>query len=335
MTLPSPIPRPQHYQPAAASVLNQFRKWRSKIGLVWSCHFTASILLLVCGSSYYSEDRKYVPIDASVASVALGGNTKCFKAYANVLASGINDDGAIICCTAQEESNDGICHPTPWYLFFATRLVKLPEAWLIPVFPLVLRGLVQLITRRSGAGTAASSSDGAETKRQRQINRFAMRRFWLYFGLIQLRGWVLYLLFDTIENHVVEPAGDSCWYDNMSRGNQGSCSGKATDFSDHVVLFFAQILPITLTEVLFSFVAPFWRGDETLRKIVPTLLVAALLYLYGISFLKIYKTAVYFHTQLEIIIGYLITLIVQIPLFLVLNTSLLLPTRDYFFGPGN
>jgi hypothetical protein len=98
-----------------------------------------------------------------------------------------------------------------------------------------------------------------------------------------------------------------------------------------MVLFFAQILPIALTEVLFSFVAPYWKKHSVL---VPTILVAGLLYMYLISLFSTYKTSAHFHTLFEIGIGYLISLLIQIPLFLIMTTSLMEPIRDYFFGRG-
>lgn len=332
----TPLARRSHQSDTATATARiQFREWRPILISVWICHFAASIFVLIWGSLHYTnEDRKYIPIDANAVAVALGDDAQCSKAYSNVWASGIAEDSAIICCTTQGESNDGICQPSPWYLFFARRLAKLPEAWLLPLFPLMIRGLIQFVTRRPQQEQEGGTNDGTASKRRREINALAMRRFWLYFGLIQLRGWVLYLLFDSIENRMVEPAGDTCWYDSMLRSNQSACEGTVTDYSDHVVLFFGQILPIPLTEVLFSFVAPFWSDHATLKTVVPTLLVTGLLYIYGIVFFAAYNTAAYFHTQYEIIVGYLITLWVQIPLFLLLTTSLLLPTREYFFGPG-
>ena len=331
------------------SALNEFREWRPILAGVWICHFAASVLIIVWVSLQYEDDRKYIPIDVNAIE------DQCSKAYVNVFASSNTDDGAIICCTS--DNKDGICRSIPWYLFFARRLARLPEAWLLPLFPLLVRGIVHFATRRQRG--AATSTDGTAFKRQKEINTLTIRRLCLYIGLIQIRGWILYLLFNKIENQIVEPAGDNCWYDSLLRSHHSSCQGKATDYSDHIVLFCAQILPIPLTEVLFSFMAPFWRNDIVPRttrspstipspsatsssntkpktgvEVVPIILVTGLLYLYVISFIGAYKTVAFFHTRFEIFIGYLISLVIQIPLFLILTTSLMQPVRDYFFGRG-
>lgn len=326
-------PRPQSHQSATStsSALNPFSTWRPLLVSIWICHFAASILLIVWGSWHYEEERKYIPVDANGVSTAFGDNVRCSKAYANVLASGTEEEGGMICCNAQGDNIGGICSSTPWYLPLTRRLTKLPEAWMVPLFPLMIRAAVEFLSQRP---TASTSDDGTASKRQKEVNVLTTRRFWLYFGLMQLRGFVLYLLFDAIENQIVYSGWDSCWYDGVLRTNQSVCKGRARDFSDHVVLTFSQILPIPLTEVLFSFVAPFWRDRGPYGKVAPTLLVTGLLYVYAISFVGVYKTAAHFHTQSELIVGYLISLVVQIPLFLVLSTSFLVPARKYFFGPG-
>mmetsp|Transcript_9499 Transcript_9499/g.23062 ORF Transcript_9499/g.23062 Transcript_9499/m.23062 type:complete len:335 (-) Transcript_9499:916-1920(-) len=320
-----------HSATPTTTALNLFRANRPVLVFIWACHFAASILVMVWGSWYWDEERKYIPVDANGVATAIGNNAQCSKAYANVLASEMEEDGATICCPTQRDSRGGICDSIPWYLPIARRLTKLPEAWLIPLFPLLIRAVVQFLSRQR---TPPASDDGTALKRQKEINTLAIRRLLLYFGLMQLRGFILYLLFDAIEDQIVGSGGDACWYDGVLRSFQSVCKGRATDFSDHVVLVFAQLLPIPLTEVLFSFVAPFWRDRGRYGRVAPTLLVTGLVYIYGICFLGTYKTAAHFHTQLEIILGYLISLVVQIPLFLVLCTSYLVPARDYFFGRG-
>merc|ERR1712224_155827 len=147
------------------------------------------------------------------------------------------------------------------------------------------------------------------------------------------------------EDQIVESGGNSCWYDRGLRDRDTSCSGQAVDFSDHIVLYYAQILPIPLTEVLFSFVAPFWRSDSFSRstqlsssspviELTPIILITGLLYLYVVSFAGTYSTAAYFHTRLEVAIGFSVSLIVQIPLFLMQSTALMADARDYSFGGG-
>jgi len=285
--------------------LNKFREWQPMLTSAWVCHFGVSSALILWGSNHYDEDRKYIPIDTKTIQGS------CDKAYVNVFASSSSDIGSIVCCT--EEITDGICGSTPSFLLLARRLTRLPEAWLLPLFPVLIRGVVQFARSHQQIGS---------------ITVNGKRRFYLYIGLIQIRVWVLYLLFDKVEDLVVQSAGDTCWYDRFRHNYQAPCQGTATDYSDHIVLFFAQILPIAFTEVLFSFVAPYWKNHSFL---VPAILSTGLLYLYVITLFAVYKTVAHFHTLFEVVVGYCISLLIQIPLFLVLSTSLMVPVRDYFF----
>jgi hypothetical protein len=54
--------------------------------------------------------------------------------------------------------------------------------------------------------------------------------------------------------------------------------------------------------------------------------------LYTVTFMGAYKTATYFHTPPEIINGYLISLLIQVPLFIMQCTSQMESAREYFFG---
>jgi len=93
------------------------------------------------------------------------------------------------------------------------------------------------------------------------------------------------------------------------------CGGRGFDYSDHIVLYFAQILPIALMEVLHStIVQPFW--GSSCNPWIPLLLWMGLLYLYLINAIGALKTAIYFHTPLEVVVGYVISLLYQIPLCL-------------------
>jgi hypothetical protein len=152
--------------------------------------------------------------------------------------------------------------------------------------------------------------------------------------LIQARGWILYLVLNYLEDFLVSPAGDDCWYQHLLSGSHGMCHGRVSDFSDHVVLYFAQILPIALTEVLHSFVVPFWSiaDNSRIRSMVPMGMLAVLMHLYVITFLGAYKTSAYFHTGPEIFTGYIVSLLVQIPLLLLQCSSLWPRTQEYFFG---
>jgi hypothetical protein len=69
-------------------------------------------------------------------------------------------------------------------------------------------------------------------------------------------------------------------------------------------------------------------------RLVPTILIIGVIYIYIISFVGTYNTVAYYHTFPEVIVGYLISLLIQIPLFLIQCTSLMENVRDYFFGRG-
>jgi len=116
------------------------------------------------------------------------------------------------------------------------------------------------------------------------------------------------------------------------------------DFSDHVVLYFAQILPIALLEILHSFSRPYWLTDGRLTSrrsnvhdnkgalVVPIVLLLWLANLYIVTFLGAFKTAAYFHTGPEVFVGFLVSLLVQVPLCLLQCSPALSSWREYFFG---
>ena len=138
----------------------------------------------------------------------------------------------------------------------------------------------------------------------------------------------------------------SCWYMSLlkswqqSKIEDNSCYGHPFDFSDHVVLFFSHSFPSMIFEASFCFLFPFlpdaavhWRttGKEQdgrkrlsaertnallrffFNTVLPILLLLVFLYLNVITLLAIHSTAAYFHTIGEVIAGYLISLIVQLP----------------------
>lgn len=282
---------------------SKFREWRPRLMVVWAFHFAASIAIILLGTLKNDDNGKYIPIDAETIE------DDCSKAFLNIFASSASENEAIVCCT--NETSNGICQALPSFLLFAKRLTKFPEAWLVPLYPLLIRWIVQCV-QKSGYNST-----------------YTKRRFCLYLGLILIRGFILYLLFEKIESLVVPPAANECWYDGNLKSYQSPCQGQTFDYSDHMVLFFAQILPIPLTEILFSFVVPYWKNKSFL---IPTILSITMIFLYVITFLQTYRTAAYFHTMLEIWVGYLISILIQVPLFLITSTSVMERTRDYFFG---
>jgi len=158
----------------------------------------------------------------------------------------------------------------------------------------------------------------------------AVRRLGFYILLLNFRGWVLYLGFNTLEDAVVRLWGGDeyydddtrCWYRNWLRDDQPECAGRAFDFSDHIVLYFAQILPIALVEFLHSWEYPYWTDrtsfrydlDRAMAKFLPLGLVAGMCYLYVITSVGVYRTAYYFHTGPEVFAGFAVSLVVHAPL---------------------
>jgi hypothetical protein len=308
-----------------------------------------SVLVIVWGG-IHNHNIKYTPVDvATINDSDITTYSNCSKGFVNVFATSIDEPGALVCCSKYSTSypgstEAGICSQPHWIFFVSRRLARFPEAWMLPLFPLFIRLIVHMLQKANFSTTAAASS----TTQQ----RLARRRFYLYVFLIQFRGWILYLLFDKIEEYFAAPAESGCWYESLLHENYHSCEGQVSDFSDHVVLYFAQILPIAFVEVLHSFVEPFWKsrissnnpshqsssGTHVNRlhgqipTMVPALLLTSILYLYVVTLMGAYKTSVYFHTWPEILNGYLISLLVQVPLCFMQCTSLLGDAREYFFG---
>ena len=182
---------------------------------------------------------------------------------------------------------------------------------------------------------------------------------------MNFRGWVLYILLNKIEDQFVAGLSSTptnqCWY--MVEGwfphtsEQELCAGRPFDFSDHIVLYYAQILPIALFETLHIIIEyPYWyyvRGAEqsmqrkrhsiatgrlinhSLRWFVPIALLGSHLYLQIITTFGAYKTSVYFHTPFEIIAGFIISMTVAVPLCYLQcsnqNSQSVLYVRSIFF----
>jgi hypothetical protein len=239
------------------------------------------------------------------------------------------------------------------YLLFARRLAKFPEAWLLPLFPVLMRGawyaLQMLMVFLLPIGTSCSLEQSTGGNNNHRINMendpTVLRRVFLYFCIIQARIGILYLVLNSLEEQIVNNPGTDCWYQSMLPTSESTCPGRIFDFSDHIVLYFAQILPIAFTEVLHSFVVPYWNtsirpnlvtaGERIGKKnrVIPTLLLVGIVYLYTITLLGVYKTSAFFHTGPEVLVGYMISLLVQIPLSLLQCTNLWPQVRIFFFGP--
>jgi hypothetical protein len=161
--------------------------------------------------------------------------------------------------------------------------------------------------------------------------------------LMNFRGWVLYILLNKIEDHFVDGSNstnNACWYNVEGwlphRSELEVCAGRPFDFSDHIVLYYAQILPIALFETLYiTMESPYWnkvvatepsirQGQDlisirqiitnVLRWFVPMILLSMHIYLQIITTFGAYKTTVYFHTPFEIVAGFIISMIISVPL---------------------
>jgi len=222
------------------------------------------------------------------------------------------DRDAIICCEGTEGGTlfaAGLCESSK--LPFARHLARFPQAWLLPLFPLIVRFLY-----------SCHRNTYATIRRGVRIESYipAFRRFMLYLVLMNFRGLILYLALNLVEDQIVESNPAGCWYRDLLYDYQPDCYGRQFDFSDHVVLFFAQILPIALVEFLHSIQVIYWKDrhynlKESFCHALPITLLAGMIYLYYIIFYASYKTAAFFHTGSEVYAGYLISILALAPLY--------------------
>lgn len=142
-----------------------------------------------------------------------------------------------------------------------------------------------------------------------------------------------------VEHEIYSRTEHSCWYRDVMKAhhklatenNDGysDCYGRSFDFSDHVVLFLAHYLPIFVMEMLIYQSFPFWKIIATDK--VPTkrswlghfasngaiwnvFHVFLFLYMHLIICHTLKQTATYFHTPAETLVGYCISMIVQVPI---------------------
>ncbi len=236
------------------------------------------------------------------------------------------------------------------------------SAWLLPLVPLLLRVLITLYERISQTTISAPRQSPTNLIIHRGW-KASLRRFLLYFLVMNFRGWGLYILLNNLQDALLvffsssttknrlpnsSSSLDTCWYQKYlihPKHVSKNCYGQDFDFSDHVVLFFGQILPVTLFEVLFCFLVPLWNNSNSsfsrsssfsnntttqkrissnngfaqflplfFRYIFLLLLIGGFLYLNFITFIAVYHTAAYFHTAREVIVGYIVSLCIQLPL---------------------
>jgi hypothetical protein len=93
----------------------------------------------------------------------------------------------------------------------------------------------------------------------------ALLRLLFYIVALTLWGWVLYVGLNCIKSFVMVPVDEECWYGQLIQKHL--FHGRIFDFSNHTVLYMAQILPLPLMETLHSLAMPFGssaRGSAVL-----------------------------------------------------------------------
>jgi hypothetical protein len=263
-----------------------------------------------------------------------------------VLAIGNQDEGAIVCCT-DKSSVTSLCPDDTSFLPFANRLARWPDAWLLPLFPLILR-LLYIVMRRIYSGRLRLNF-GQSTSISWLSSATSLRRLGYYIILLNFRGWVLYVGFNAIEDLLVRPVDQTtCWYYDWLRSDQPQCFGRVFDFSDHIVLYYAQILPVSLFECLHALEHPYWKCrystalpvpslrrnmfHAATERLIPLILCSGMIYLYFITCLGVYKTALYFHTGWEVVVGFLVSQLVYMPLCLIQCSDRMEPMREFLFA---
>lgn len=170
------------------------------------------------------------------------------------------------------------------------------------------------------------------------------RRLALYVSIMLLRGFVLYQGMNQVEDHLIRSIPDTCWYRSWLRQNQPDCYGRIFDFSDHIVLFFAQILPIALVECLDAWRIPpasvimqtsgsttAFNCHRLLQSCSRVMILLFTVYLYVITLPGAFKTTAYFHTGAEMLAGYAVSLAIQLPLYH-LQCGFLVANYEFWFG---
>ena len=207
----------------------------------------------------------------------------------------------------------------------------------MPLIPIVLRLLIAAFGKLSSISHPSSDI------------WVSIKRMAFYFCIFQFRGWGLYICFNMIEDIILNRNSsgtgidtetlDSCWYTPLLKNrwqDNDPCHGLSFDFSDHVVLFFSHHFPSIIFEALFCFLFPFWpigqkfrgksdgprggggvHGENSLvhfllNTLLPIALLGLFVYLNIITLLAVHSTAAYFHSLGEVVVGYTISLIVQI-----------------------
>ncbi|KAL7467281.1 hypothetical protein ACHAXS_007527 [Conticribra weissflogii] len=150
-------------QPSETGDLQRFRRHRTSLAWVFTAHFLFLFCVVLLGIIYNGGKRKFIPVDTKgltsllVSLNRLEEGMFCRKAYVNVHSSSFEDEFSAICCTGHENTfsnpyESNLCSPkTPFFslsmgqLPFSKSLTRMPEAWIFPLLPIVIRLGYQLL----------------------------------------------------------------------------------------------------------------------------------------------------------------------------------------------
>jgi hypothetical protein len=222
-------------------------------------------------------------------------------------------------------------------------LTRFPDCWLLPLIPIVFRIFIGAFGKLSQISLHQTSDIWTSIK-----------RLIFYLCIFQFRGWGLYICFNMIEDVIFQRNSNSldinqeqselCWYTPLLKNRwreNDPCHGLVFDFSDHVVFFLSHHFPCIIFEALFCFLFPFWPIGQSRKRVsdhphsttkskensflhlffntlLPVGLLVAFIYLNIMTLIAVHSTAAYFHSLGEVVVGYTISLIIQIPVGLIL-----------------
>jgi len=314
----------------------------------WANYVILGMIASLLSGMLRNGGRKYIPL--SQDSMPL---QSCEKVYGNVYASSRTETDALVCC-------DGSNITRLWDIFSYKGLLcsqfkplplmksttRLPDLLILTFAPVLLRLLIHLCGWMTS--THSAHKDGIRT---------AVNRFILYIFIMLFRFYFLYICLGLFQipsiNNLDQKSIENCWYGEFltKRNATSSCDGQRFDFSDHVVLFFAQSLPILIFEATIHHYTTLWpsntsdgikltfqRGAESipiyiLNTVMASCLSLLFIYLNVITLLEAHSTTSYFHTVTESIVGYVITLVVQIPLASLIWSTRWPRLREFFGLP--
>lgn len=318
--------------------LTKARMW--DVRLIWILHFSLGLVVLFVGVKK-NNGRKFIQASSS----------ECSKLFVNVYESSSIEKHEMICCdhshnisllhALSSKSSEWLCFMRAHSLPLSSSIKPSPISWVMPLIPAFLRLMIATLGKL-GLISTINCTNTIKTTIQRII---------FYVGMFLFRFVGLYLFLDKMEGLILasdamqSPPFANCWYTSFLREEKRGekCYGQEFDYSDHVVYFFAHIQTSMLFEFLFCFLVPIWPVNSrqpdyvsnkkittttkfSIGKIVPfylkgvlqTVLSLVFLYLYGISLLEVHSTATYFHKTSESIIGYIISLFIQVPFALIM-----------------